>query len=540
MKRNVLAYLLLSIVLLTACERHYDYPHELLSVDSLCEVCPDSALLCLKAISSQMEQSPEPVRRYYQLLTVRAADKAYIPHTSDSLILQVVDYYEQSGDPSLLPTAYYYAGRVYHDMKRFPDALPFFQKALTVLEMRPDHRLMAKTNSQIGEILIDLNLEDQAMKYIDAARQNDILAGNVISLVYDLRDIANIYRTKQNYDNALQIYKEAYAKAQECNDIVMTRELEAQMADVYFILGDTLQAVSFIRKSLQHVSQSDTICIYSIATDIYIGIGKLDSAEMFAKKLLLQQSNLAREYASLSMTRIAHERGSTSSLYTNMKMYKAYNDSVIAEKNADAIAKLLVMYDYNKKEEDIRELEKQNEVKNRWIALALLLAVVLIIGIYRQWRSYKRWQARLAANLQAYQLYVETQHKMRGFPMKITTIKKDSSAGKETKQFYQHISTLRESGEPLQLSEEDWKQMAAIVEKTNPLFKFRLYQSCPKLSLHQFRVSLAIKFGLSNNEIAEATNHSPQAISSTRSRLFKKATGRNGNASDWDTFLNSI
>jgi hypothetical protein len=116
MKKHGLIYLLLPLLLLTACGRHYDYPHELLAADSLCEVSPDSALLCLQDMSTQMLQGPEPVRRYYQLLTIRAADKAYIPHTSDSLILQLVEYYEHEGDPSLLPTAYYYAGRVLHDM----------------------------------------------------------------------------------------------------------------------------------------------------------------------------------------------------------------------------------------------------------------------------------------------------------------------------------------------------------------------------------------------------------------------------------------
>ena len=49
----------------------------------------------------------------YKLLTIKANDKAYITHTSDSLILSLVDYYEHDGDPAYLGEAYYYAGSTY-------------------------------------------------------------------------------------------------------------------------------------------------------------------------------------------------------------------------------------------------------------------------------------------------------------------------------------------------------------------------------------------------------------------------------------------
>ena len=44
---------------------------------------------------------------YYQLICLKAKDKAYITHTSDSSILQILKYYEQKGEKKHLPEAYY-------------------------------------------------------------------------------------------------------------------------------------------------------------------------------------------------------------------------------------------------------------------------------------------------------------------------------------------------------------------------------------------------------------------------------------------------
>ena len=59
---------------------------------------------------------PDP---YYELLTVKASDKADKLNPDADHILSLVDYYEH-GDRSLLPTAYYYAGRTYYELHDAP------------------------------------------------------------------------------------------------------------------------------------------------------------------------------------------------------------------------------------------------------------------------------------------------------------------------------------------------------------------------------------------------------------------------------------
>ena len=72
-----------------ACGRK-PYPHSLSVADSLASAHPDSAVALLKSLEDTMRDEPEATRMYYRLLCIKANDKAYIPHTSDSLILPLL------------------------------------------------------------------------------------------------------------------------------------------------------------------------------------------------------------------------------------------------------------------------------------------------------------------------------------------------------------------------------------------------------------------------------------------------------------------
>ncbi len=86
-----LILVLLWLMVLASC-RHYQYPLVLQEADSLCSVLPDSAVTLLRDIADDMKQEAEHVQTRYKLLTIKANDKAYITHTSDSIILPIIDY----------------------------------------------------------------------------------------------------------------------------------------------------------------------------------------------------------------------------------------------------------------------------------------------------------------------------------------------------------------------------------------------------------------------------------------------------------------
>ncbi|MBP5500378.1 MAG: tetratricopeptide repeat protein, partial [Bacteroidales bacterium] len=130
---HILLVVVLSIAILSSCSRGPQYPAVLETADSLSYVNPDSAVALLRSVETEMTASQPAVRHLYDLMTLKAQDKADLPLTSDSLILDILQYYEHGGDPNKLPEAYYYAGRVYRELGDAPQAIDYFQKAQTSL-----------------------------------------------------------------------------------------------------------------------------------------------------------------------------------------------------------------------------------------------------------------------------------------------------------------------------------------------------------------------------------------------------------------------
>ena len=142
---------------------HRPLPSCLHVADSLVACCPDSALTLLHSWKDSMASASEGERMYYNLLTVKALDKAYVKHTSDSLITDVIRYCENlDSDRQLLAEAYYYGGRVCRDLGDSPQALEYFFKASeTVSEDNLD--LAGRMFSQIGTLYLYQNVYDLAL-----------------------------------------------------------------------------------------------------------------------------------------------------------------------------------------------------------------------------------------------------------------------------------------------------------------------------------------------------------------------------------------
>ena len=97
MKLYKLFFVELCLLLLCLCSCKDHRPPYILSVaDSLTYVHPDSAINLLSSLKVQMSRESKSTQMYYRLLQIKANDKAYIPHTSDSIILPIVRYYEKN------------------------------------------------------------------------------------------------------------------------------------------------------------------------------------------------------------------------------------------------------------------------------------------------------------------------------------------------------------------------------------------------------------------------------------------------------------
>lgn len=262
------------------------------------------------------------------------------------------------------------------------------------------------------------------------------------------------------------------------------------------------------------------------------------------------------------------------------------SDSIVRAlaNNSSAIAKILAMYNYNKKVEEVNRLENTNR-RHKMLLIVVLLSVLIVSYIvYEAWCSQRRKQTETEINFANYrskqnqlmqisqQAIEEKNNELSRLKQKleskdgenlnlqkqITALESEIIIAQEEKALHEKkaekanltiintelYATIRQRLHNPDMSQhlttEEWNEMDRVVNLAFDGFSEQLRQYVPKISVHEYRVSLALKFGLKIKDIAEITSHSMQALGSTRSRLYAKAFGNKGVAADWDKFISSL
>lgn len=131
MKEKVI-YLLLIFLILTSCAGNRKYDDLMQRADSIMNVNDDSAKVAIRmldGVKSQLPEFSQSQKMRYELLRHKAMNKACITFTSDSVMKEVVDYYDHHGSANERMLANYVLGCVYRDMHEAPMALEYYNKA---------------------------------------------------------------------------------------------------------------------------------------------------------------------------------------------------------------------------------------------------------------------------------------------------------------------------------------------------------------------------------------------------------------------------
>ena len=174
MNAEDMRYIRLFVILIAtaffACSRHSS--EKLEEINALCDSNPRLAMSMLDSIDYGSLHAVD--RHRYDLLSIKSRDKAYVRHTSDSLILNVIDYYQSHQNLSLYPEALYYGGRVYSDIGDLPTALKYFQMAIDAI---PDDtkylRFKSIVFNQTGRLLNTLRLDSAAIIYLEKSLETE-------------------------------------------------------------------------------------------------------------------------------------------------------------------------------------------------------------------------------------------------------------------------------------------------------------------------------------------------------------------------------
>ena len=562
-----------------ACQQYKDYPEAIQRAENCMDTHPDSALQLLTAYADSIGIQSEETRMYYHLLTHQAKDKLYMKPESDSLINRIVAFYDETDDKDKRMLAYYYQGSVYRDLNDAPRALKAFQQVLQLGEGYPPCDLFARTYNQMGTLFAYQGLYDESLEANKKAAEQFILQGKKNKISYALRDIARMYNVKNQRDSASHYYQKAYQAAVSANDSNRMNKIRAEWG--CYMINDSITREAGKQILLSLVKQGKTYPnIFSNLGSLYRYEGKWDSAYHFLNKMKTATNINKRQAAFQDLAIIENQKGNLALAIEYGKQANALRDSIEKITQTEAITKIHSLYQYQHIEKENLRLKEANTHKLFLIyTLGAILVVIttLVVAYYFYIKQQKEKEAHQAEKIKELEekRYAQSQEAMEENQKKIETLEmellaKDNHINELERQQKQaqkasleitnqqieaakteqelrirglqqsHIylrfhNACHDSG--INLTDNDWVELAKAINEAYPNFSEKLYTYCPKISTMELNICCLIKISIPTSDIATLVRRSRSAVTLARTRLFKKMHGKEGKAEELDRFI---
>jgi len=519
---------------------------------------PNSALAMLDSITPASLSTAD--RHYRDLLTIRASDKAYITHTSDSLILDVINYYASHRTaPDRYPMALYYGGRVYADLGNYPTAMEYFQKALDLLPPDTDDlSLRCNVLSQYGRMLFFLRLYDDAITQVKSAIEIEKTRHDTTNWIYDLQLLTSIYTRAEKYALAEQPLKEALELSKNKPNHHRAKSL-IQLANIKHKVGQLDSALSLIKGIPDKVEPIERNSTLGSAAIIYFKAGILDTALTYSQEIINGHDSSPKAVAyQLLLSEQLIDQLPKDSLCKYIWDYRALLEGYFDQNKTTYALNQQNKYNYKLHERDKEKAEHSNVILKYYIALSLLaLAIITIISLYLNTKrkaeiislhealdNIKALESQLTSPGQNRQTDPSTEKDLAStssFKDKETELRerlKDKlmqlyhEADKTTaistsilkSEAYKNLQKHINNNEMIKDDAQLWDELERTVLSVSPNFKENLeLLTMGRLTMPELHTALLIKCGIKPSQMTTLLGRTNGALISRRQILCKKA-----------------
>ena len=170
---KALVIVLISVIMLVACERHTPTWKQMDIAENLMNAKPDSARAVLDGSPVSDVKGKEASARY-ALLKSMALDKNYIDTTTFNILQPAIDYYIEHGTPDERLRTYYYQGRIYQNQGDDDAAMQSFMRGKEFCQEASDTLAMA--NLMVAQATIQYRIYK-----IDDFIENNLEAANEVN-----------------------------------------------------------------------------------------------------------------------------------------------------------------------------------------------------------------------------------------------------------------------------------------------------------------------------------------------------------------------
>lgn len=581
--RNILLLVLFLASLLPACKEKDVMPVELQEINEMLEGKPGNPYYPLRDYKEKVQDQPEAIRMYYDFLTIKFENrhmvydrKSKLYHHSDSLITNVLRYYEETDNRKLLPEVYYYAGRIYAKMGDAPRALDYYHQALNAASAQTDTRLMQRIYFQMGHLFWFQSVYNEALKAQLKALSYKQLAADTLSEIFILKSLGGTYADLGKTDSAFFYYEEALRKAETIRNASLAFYVKENMAALYLSQGDYTPAWNLLESPPADIDESVRTVLYQLKAQLYHQTGETDSAMHYNRLIEERGSVYNKQKASLDMANILSGQNRYKEAAGYFQQYVVYTDSIQKRNRTEALTKAQATYNYQLRERENNQLKLKN-AEQRTLILVYLLAGLLITGTgtaylfylrnlrrkqnerlkelerqredqFRRSKAYiernnaliqdleKQLASTSDENLQMKRLLQIQQEQLRQRNIQAEAEMREQELAVQS--FHQSDIYIKfhQAEDFSELSEADWIVLQQTIDRTFNQFTKRLY-ALSTLDERELRICLLAKADIQPAGIARLMGRAKSTITSARKNLLGKLCGKKGSAEDFDRFI---
>ena len=409
--KNILLALAL---LLTACSGDRRLERVLDTADSLLVVSPDSAWLYLQAHSVMQTDGSRRQRMRFELLRATAQNKAYIDFTTDSVMREIVDYYDHHGTANEQLQAHYLLGCVYRDLGDAPRAIECYLDAVAkadTTEKLCDYRTLGATYSQMADMYHKQLLLSNEIESRRKAYHFGMIAGDTLVAIDDLKFLSTPYILQNKEDSAEFILKEAillYQKYGHSQDVL---KASTMLMNLYSMKVSNQKELKIL------IDQFETECdlfdenhelppskrqYYYYKGRYFEMTNQLDSAELCYRKIYSpNMSFTAKDPMYRGLLSVFQKRHQVDSIAKYAMLFAEVNDSSIAVKDQEMTAKMSAIYNYSRyQQQSQKDSERAYQANLRFVvilavAIILLAVLSLIVKTYHAKQQKKQKEIEL-------------------------------------------------------------------------------------------------------------------------------------------------
>ena len=582
--RVILIYMLIFMSLSSCSNRKYE--QTITRADNLMELSQDSArsaLTILDSIRPDLSKMGKSTQMRYQLVYAKGMNKGYVDFTKDSLMKEIVDYYDNHGTCQQQMLAHYLLGCVYRDLGDSPASLSCYNDAVEKVDTTSsdcDYKLLTRVYEQQGALFLSQSMPQNALSAYQKAEKYAWIAKDTLSAVLSYEHLGNIYEYMDNMNKVIEVYENASRRYRQYGYPVQAARALGGAIQALILTKQYAKAKKYmdVFEAESGYFQKDSCYSYINYSHYYYlkGLYCLESHSDSAKYWFTKCQEFAKTNNNKSFSAYAwylyyikHQQMDSVAKYSEQAF--AYNDSANLDMERDLMQKMQAIYDYDRWKNVAHNEEIKATRANLTLLVSILVSVsVIIIGIltflvYRKKRKLELQEKEEQENLIRQQIYYTKQElellrtvndrKIADvIKEKEQTINKLKEDLKDIRDKYSNSSLsdvdilLKESSiykrikylelHPKEtMRENDWIELEETIEQLIPSFIPLLKN---RLNVMAYRICLLVKLEISTSSIAILLGLSSSAISKYRKVMLEKLCGRSGKPKDFDEYIRQI